>query len=207
MLEIYIFYISLIARLYSFLYSYFYYNLINPSQKKIKYLNLLVPFTRYTDLSQFLSIIWASHIYLFNLNPSSSLTCTTWSILCNVSVGYWLFKGNIINKDIDSDKLYYILFEYIAHGVIPLIMLFELVNYPFYLPDLIYPIILSGFWLIGIMVPWYKFTNEPVYPFLHKSVSIMVKIKIIGFIFLNTILSGLIGSFISQSIMSSPILS
>ena len=198
MLEIYIFYISLLARLYSFLYSYFYHNLIYPEHKKIKHLNLLVPFTRYTDLSQFLSIIWSSSTYILNIYPSSLLTCTTWSILCNVSIGYWLFKGDIINKDIDSDKLYYKLFEYIAHGVIPFIMLFDLVNYPFYFYDIIYPILLSLFWLIGVMYPWYMITNKPVYPFLHKNVSIMIKLKIIGFILLNTFLSGLIGSYISN---------
>lgn len=125
----------------------------------------------------------------------------TWCILCNVSIAYWIFKGDIeTKKEINTENFYYKFFDFLAHGIIPLIMIFDLSKYPFTYFEIIYPVILSLFWFFFVMIPWYIITNTHVYPFLNNKVPISKKIKIMSFVLFNTYLSGLFGLFLNRII-------
>ena len=113
-----------------------------PKHKNFKYIYLLVPITRYTDLSIILSIIWSAYIMFFN-EVSSILTCCTWCISCNASIGYWIFRKDILSNNINKNTLRYKIFDYIAHGAIPVIMSLDLKNLEYNLYEIIYPILLS----------------------------------------------------------------
>ena len=194
MIAILIFYFTILTRVFSF----FCINKIKKTfkQKKRK-LYLLIPFTRYTDLSQILSLIWSCSIYIFKTEPSNALTATTWVVLCNTSIGYWLFKKELeSNQSPDSDKLYYKICDFITHGGLNILIYFRDSNYFYTINDIIYPIILSLLWLVFIMEPFYYITGEPVYPFLDKKVDIFKKISIIFFLLLNSIVCGFIGALI-----------
>ena len=62
MFEKLIFFIAILSRIDSYIYSYE----NKEKHNKFKYLYLLVPTTRYTDLSIILSILWSGYIILFN---------------------------------------------------------------------------------------------------------------------------------------------
>lgn len=169
MFEKLIFFIAILSRIDSYIYSYE----NKEKYNKFKYLYLLVPTTRYTDLSIILSILWSGYIILFN-QISNILTCCTWCISCNASIGYWIFRNDISN-DIDKNTLRYEVFQIIAHGIIPTIMVLDVNNLKYNLYDIIYPLLLSILWLFIIIIPWYIITNNPVYSFLHKNVPLKKK--------------------------------
>tara|TARA_B100001173_G_C15863449_1_gene494045 strand:- start:158 stop:781 length:624 start_codon:yes stop_codon:yes gene_type:complete len=194
MFEKLIFFIAILSRIDSYIYSYDNREKHN-KHKNNKYLYLFIPTTRYTDLSIILSILWSGYIILFN-EISNILTCCTWCISCNASIGYWIFRGDILSKDINKNTLRYKVFDSIAHGVIPTIMILDVNNLQYNLYDIIYPLLLSILWLIAVIMPWYMITNDPVYPFLHKDVPLRKKLSICGFMFLNTIFIGFVGKLI-----------
>ena len=180
-----IFYSSLLAKCYSI----FYVNKFkNIYKEKNQNYYLLIPFTRYTDLSQILALIWSSSIYIFKKKPSNALTCATWVVLCNTTIGYWLFKKELESQHLpDSDKLYYKIFNFIAHGGINILMYLRPSKYRYAFSDIIYPLISSLFWLLFVM-QYYYITGDPVYPFLDKNVKIIKKIKIILLLLTNSII-------------------
>ena len=194
MFEKLIFFIGILSRIDTYIYSYQNREQHN-KHKNLKYSYLFIPTTRYTDLSIILSILLAGYIILFN-EISNILTCCTWCISCNASIGYWIFRGDIVLNDINKNTLRYNVFQIIAHGAIPSIMVLDINNLKYNLYDIIYPLLLSILWLIFIIIPWYIITNNPTYPFLHKDVPLRKKLSICGFMFLNIIFVGFIGKLI-----------
>ena len=189
-----IFFSTLFARCFSF----FYINKIkNTLNKKKRSVYLLIPFTRYTDLSQILSLIWSGTIIILKTEPSNAFTSTTWVVLCNTTIGYWLFKKELESDELpDKNKLYYKIGNFLGHGGINILMYFRPTNYTYYFSDIIYPLILSFFWLIFVMQIFYYISGEPVYPFLDQTVEITKKVKIILLLFINSLIMGFIGILI-----------
>ena len=190
--------LSILSRLNSFIYIYIF------KEKHTKYkllgnYTVMIPFVRYTDASIFMSIIWCIYKIYYNYVPSY-LTCITWCILSNVSIGYWLLRNNIDNTEYIWNKYHDILSNIISHGGLWFIFLLDLHNNPFYIYDICYPIIFSLMWLFFIIVPWYMFTNDSVYPFLNTNIPIKKKLSIFSVILGINIITGLIGSFISNII-------
>lgn len=189
-----IFLSTLLVRCFSF----FYINKIkNTFNKKKRRIYLLIPFTRYTDLSHMLSLIWSGTIIFFKIEPSSAFTVTTWVVLCNTTIGYWIFKKELESNELpDNNKLYYKVCNFIGHGGINILMYFRPTNYTYNFSDIIYPLVLSFFWLIFVMQIFYYISGEPVYPFLDKKVEITFKIKIILILCINSLIMGFIGRLI-----------
>ena len=193
MFEFFIFILVIFLRLYSFYY-YFIFRKDLPNYSILGNLCILIPFTRYTDSSLFLSLFWSYNSLSTGNIPE--LTCTTWCILCNVSLGSWIFKKKLTTHEPNCDTIIYKLTEFLTHGAIPIIMLFDLPNYSFELIHLIYPIIFSFCWLTFIIMPWYYITGDSVYPFLQKDVPLYFKISIMSNIMLINLISGYIGFLI-----------
>ena len=111
-------------------------------------------------------------------------------------IGY--SKKKIVVREPDSDTIFYKFTEFMTHGGIPILMVFDLYRYPYTIANIIYPITFSIMWLTLVILPWYYITGDPVYPFLHKDVPLYFKLSIISNILLINLISGYIGYFISN---------
>ena len=195
MFEFYILILTIFLKIYSFYYYIFFRNFLDKYKLLGNYI-FFVPFTRYTDLSMFLSLIWSYNSYYYTVCPV--LTCSTWCIQCNASIAYWVLKKNIVSKEINSDTFLYKFSEFMCHGGILLLMIFDLNKYKFEFINVTYPIYLSIIWLFFIILPWYYFTGDSVYPFLDKKESLISKFLIFFNILIINITSAYVGFYLSN---------
>jgi len=77
-------------------------------------------------------------------------------------------------------------------------MLFDLNKYPFNKKDIKYPIYLSIFWYICVIIPYEKYTKKYLYPFLSNETPLKIKLLIFSSIFGINLSAGYIGSQISK---------
>lgn len=188
---------SILFKLYSFHYYYKHYDFFKTKHNQIT----ISPAIRYTDLSAYLTIIWSFYILYKKKSPPRWLTASTWCILNNASIAYWVFKKHIINsiKDPEHNTYLYKTSEIVTHGGSLILMLLDLHRHPFGFKDIKYPIYLSLFWYIFVIKPSELYYNSHLYPFLSKDSSLKLKLIIFSSMFGINLFSGTVGSIVSKN--------
>ena len=154
---------------------------------------------RYTDTSVYLTMLWSLYCLLYD-TPPSEFTCLTWCLSCNVTIGYWLMRDRIIAKEIDTETVAYKMTNYTSHGLLPVLILIILPNYPYTMTHIYYPITFSFFWLLCVIYPWYWITGHALYSFVKKEIHIINKIFVITTILIINVFACYIGYIYSDLI-------
>ena len=148
---------------------------IRVSKLKNSKLDALYTLITYTSFGHYLFLV--SNIInkyrLLNKNIRNIINITTYCILFSNTFGYWLVEYP--KNRSKSIKTGFIL-DVIGHGP-PLLIFLEITDFIITdFKDIIYPILLSIFWLSFVWYPWYKITGNTVYSSLSDDLSIQKKL-------------------------------
>ena len=154
----------------------------------------------YTATGSYLCIFSCLYEYIYNYNLPTFLFSITWVTLFVTNLAYYvlIYPSNYLDKNPNSN-----LNNILDHG--PLIILF---SYKILLEDRLVFVINEQYysfyfalsWLIFIWLPWYYFTNDPIYKLLGDNISNKNKIKTILKITFLCILSFYFGQYLEYLI-------